>query len=329
MRFLRTNTATRVTVGPFLDKTDGVTPEVALTVTSEKLTLMVDTAGVPTLILDTAPTASGGANDMVHVTGDDAGFYDLELAAADVNYLGRAMLALTDAATHCPVFHEFMILPAMIYDAFILGTDTLQADVTQWLGTAAVTPSVAGVPEVDLTHVAGATTNVAALATNVDAILTDTADMQPKLGTPAGASVSADVAAVKVDTAAILVDTGTTLDGRIPAALVGGRMDSNLGAISGSTNGVAALQRSADAIVRCTVGAASTTTNIVTSACAPSGAVADQFKGRIVIFDANTTTTALRGQATDITASSNAATPELTVTALTTAPVSGDTFVIV
>ena len=97
MRFLRTNTATRVTVGPFLDKTDGVTPEVALTVTSEKLTLMVDTAGVPTLILDTAPTASGGANDMVHVTGDDAGFYDLELAAADVNYLGRAMLALTDS----------------------------------------------------------------------------------------------------------------------------------------------------------------------------------------------------------------------------------------
>jgi len=81
--------------------------------------------------------------------------------------------------------------------------------------------------------------------------------------------------------------------------------------------------------VRCTVGAASTTTNIVTSACSPSGAVADQFKGRIVIFDANTTTAALRGQATDITASTNAATPELTVTALTTAPASGDTFVIV
>jgi hypothetical protein len=39
------------------------------------------------------------------------------------------------------------------------------------------------------------------------------------LGTPAGASLAADVAAVKVDTAAILVDTGTTLDGRIPAAL--------------------------------------------------------------------------------------------------------------
>jgi len=193
------------------------------------------------------------------------------------------------------VRHTFMVVPANVWDS-LFGADALQVDVAQWLGTAAATPTVAGVPEVDLTHVAGATTNVAALATNVDAILTD---------------------------------TGTTLDGRIPAALVGGRIDANLGAISGSTNGVAALQRSADSIVRCTVGAASTTTNIVTSACSPSGAVADQFKGRIVIFDANTTTAALRGQATDITASTNAATPELTVTALTTAPASGDTFVIV
>jgi hypothetical protein len=68
-----------------------------------------------------------------------------------------------------------------------------KVDVDAWLGTAAATPTVAGVPEVDLTHVAGATTNVAALATNADAILTDTADMQPKLGTPAGASMSADI----------------------------------------------------------------------------------------------------------------------------------------
>lgn len=137
MRFLRTNTAVRLTVGPFLDKTDGVTPEVAITVTSCKLTFMVDDANVPTLVLDTAPTASGGANDMVHVTGDDSGFYDLELAAANVNYLGRAMLSLNDAATHCPVFHEFMILPAMIYDSLVLGTDRLDTNVTHMNDVAA------------------------------------------------------------------------------------------------------------------------------------------------------------------------------------------------
>ena len=150
MRFLRSNTAVRVTVGPAFDKTDGVTPEVALTVTSCKLTLMVDDGNVPTLVLDTNPTASGGANDMVHVTGDDAGFYDLELAAANVNYLGRAMLAITDAATHCPIFHEFMILPAAVYDSFVLGTDVMPADVTQWNGTNVASPATAGYPAVTL-----------------------------------------------------------------------------------------------------------------------------------------------------------------------------------
>ncbi len=141
MRYLRTNTAIRLTVGPFLDKTDGITPEVALTVTNCHLTLMVDTADVPTLVLDANATASAGSNDMVHVTNDDAGFYDLELTAAQLNYLGRALLSINDVATHCPVFHEFMLLPANVYDALVLGTDALQVhtnEITADLITAAV-----------------------------------------------------------------------------------------------------------------------------------------------------------------------------------------------
>jgi len=51
----------------------------------------------------------------------------------------------------------------------------------------------------------------------------------------AGANVAADIIAMKTDTAAILVDTGTTLDGRIPAALVGGRMDASVGAMAANT----------------------------------------------------------------------------------------------
>jgi len=81
-----------------------------------------------------------------------------------------------------------------------------------------------------------------------------------RLGAPAGASVSADVAAVKGDTAAILVDTGTTLqaelDGiqadtediqaRLPAALITGRMDANVGAMA--ANVLTATAINADAI---------------------------------------------------------------------------------
>lgn len=91
-----------------------------------------------------------------------------------------------------------------------------KVDVGAWLGTAAATPTVAGVPEVDLTHVAGATTNVAALATNVDAILTDTGTtLQAELDAieaavitnAAGVDIAADIIAIKAETASILTDT--------------------------------------------------------------------------------------------------------------------------
>jgi hypothetical protein len=144
MRFLKTNTATRVTVGPFLDKTDGITPETALTATNEHITLMVDDGGVPTLVIDANATASGGNNDMVHVTGDDAGFYDLELTAAQLNYVGRAMLSVNYVTDHCPVFHEFMILPAVVYDSLVGGSDNLQVDTVQVNGTAQTAGDIIG-----------------------------------------------------------------------------------------------------------------------------------------------------------------------------------------
>lgn len=130
MRFLRSNTATRVTVGPFYDKTTGTTPEVALTATNEKITFVVDDGGVPTLVIDANATASGGNNDFVHITNDDAGYYDLELTATQTNYVGRAVLSITYETDHLPVFHEFMIVPANVYDSFF-GTDLLDVNAEQ------------------------------------------------------------------------------------------------------------------------------------------------------------------------------------------------------
>lgn len=81
------------------------------------------------------------------------------------------------------------------------------------------------------------TSGLAKIATDVAAILVDTADMQPKLGAPAGASISADIAAVKSDTAAILVDTGTTLDGKIDDILTdtGTTLPATLSSMAGAT----------------------------------------------------------------------------------------------
>ena len=76
-----------------------------------------------------------------------------------------------------------------------------------------------------------------------------------------------------------------------------------------------------------TIGTGSTTTSLVTSSLDPSASATDQYKGRIVLFTKDTTSANLRGQGTDITASTSGGV--LTVSALSHAPVSGDTFVIV
>jgi hypothetical protein len=96
--------------------------------------------------------------------------------------------------------------------------------------------------------------------------------------------------------------------------------------VNGSASAASKFARAALGITTGTVGAASSTTSVVTSALDPAAAVADQFKGKILTFDSDTTTANLRGQSTDITASTSGGV--LTVTALTTAPASGDTFTI-
>lgn len=83
-------------------------------------------------------------------------------------------------------------------------------------------------------------------------------------------------------------------------------------------------------VIRGVVGPTSPTTSSFTpSSVSPSGSVSNQWVGRIIVFDNNTITAALRGQVTDITAATAAALPLLSFSDLTNAPVSGDTFVIV
>lgn len=134
-----------------------------------------------------------------------------------------------------------------------------------------------------------------------------TGDAFARLGAPVGASISADIAEVEGETDTLIAGVNVT-------------------SLNGDSTSAANIAKTTRAIGRATASGVPTTTSIPTSACTPAGAAADQFKTRIITFDADTTTTALRGQATDITASTNAATPTFTVTALTTAPVSGDTF---
>lgn len=143
-----------------------------------------------------------------------------------------------------------------------------------------------------------------------------TGDSFARLGAPAGASVSADIASIKTD-------TGTTIPGRLPAALTGaGNMKADTLAINGNTTSAAvlAILNGATVVYQGTVTGAVTTTTLIDSGL--TQADVDWWKGRIIIF-----TSVITLQATDITAF-DPVTDKLTFTALTQAP-TGATYVII
>ena len=161
---------------------------------------------------------------------------------------------------------------------------------------------------------------------------TETAlELAPSGTGASAATIAAAVWSESTRTLTAIDEDSTTLDLdatiRAAVGLASADLDTQLGDIA--TDAAAADIRGERTVCRGTVTTGASTTSIPTSAFTPAGAVADQFKGRIVIFDIDTATAALRGQATDITASSNSSTPTLTVTALNGTPASGDTFTIV
>jgi hypothetical protein len=137
--FLKQSTTHTVWIGPFVDDTDGKTAETALTISQADVRL--------------AKTGNAFAqkNDATACTHGENGYYDCPLNTTDTSTLGRLTLAVHEAGA-LPVRHDFVVLTAVMYDAFINGTDNFDVNVVQWLGTAAATPTVAGVPEVDVTH---------------------------------------------------------------------------------------------------------------------------------------------------------------------------------
>lgn len=127
MLFLRKDTVTTIIVGPFIDKTDGVTPEIALTVTNIDVELYLENmsriAFQPTL-------SGGGTHDMWRHSGDIGGWYKLELEAADVAQLGKLMVSFEDVAVFLPVYMSYMVLPQNVYDQFVLQDGTVLTELS-------------------------------------------------------------------------------------------------------------------------------------------------------------------------------------------------------
>ena len=153
-------------------------------------------------------------------------------------------------------------------------------------------------------------------------------------GAAGGLFIAGSNAATTVNITGNLSGSVGSVTGNVGGNVVGSvasvtaQVTANVAQINGSSTAAVNLSFTTTAVGRGTVAGSATTTSVTTSAMAPGGAgiVTDQFKNRIIMFDGATTTAALRGQGALISGNTSGATPTFTVSALTTAPASGDTF---
>lgn len=117
MKVLRRSTAVTIKLGPFLDSTDGVTPETALTLSQGDI-LLSKNYGAFAQKNDT----SSGTNDGTH------GWYGVPLNTTDTGTLGPLQISVNESGA-LPVFDFYMVVTSNLYDSMVLGTDFYHVDV--------------------------------------------------------------------------------------------------------------------------------------------------------------------------------------------------------
>lgn len=146
--YLKQSTAAQVIeLGPFVDDTDFKTAKTALTIANTDIKLRKHGGTTH------ANKTSGGATHIAN------GYYHATLDATDTDTVGQLDVHV-NATGALAVWVRFWVLEEAIFDALFAASaaafDASQrVDVGKWLGTAAATPTVAGVPKVDVTHFNG------------------------------------------------------------------------------------------------------------------------------------------------------------------------------
>lgn len=207
MKILKQSTAAVISFGPHLDKTDGNTLETGLVSALDHVStgIKLSKAGGALTIRHATVTAS---------TYDSYGNYLVTLDTTDTDTVGRLKIQYADNnTTALPVWDEYFVLPANVYDSLV-GSDLLQVDVTQLLGTAWLAPAVAGTPDVNAKQVGGTAQAAGDLATLTTAVKTKT-DYLPSAtaGAAGGVLIAGSNAATTFAT--LTVSGATTLTGAV------------------------------------------------------------------------------------------------------------------
>ena len=137
--WLKQSTAHTFELGPFLDSSDGATAEAALTIAATDV--YVSKAGAALAAKNDATALTG--------TGDALGYYPCPLNTTDTGTLGGLRV-------HChvsgalPVWQDFLVVPANVWNSLVAGSDYLQADTYQIAGVTAAATNQAAVAQICL-----------------------------------------------------------------------------------------------------------------------------------------------------------------------------------
>ena len=126
MRELKESTQIKVRIGPFVNVSDGATPETTVTLSAADQAELLKANGTATVDISAATWAA--------VAGAD-GWYDLTLTAAHTNTLGQLAVVIQDVSLALPVFAYFEVAAATYYDAKY-GTGAIKANLTEMGGVA-------------------------------------------------------------------------------------------------------------------------------------------------------------------------------------------------
>jgi len=144
MYHLRQGTAVTVPLGPFVDSTDGYTPETGLTIAYTDVRLSVNGGEF---------AAKHDTNGCTH---DEGGWYSCPLDSTDTANLGLLRLYV-EASGALPVWHDFAVIQSNVYDS-LYSTDKVQVDVVQVEGGDATDSLLAAITS-DSTKIAASQLN--------------------------------------------------------------------------------------------------------------------------------------------------------------------------
>jgi hypothetical protein len=115
MKILKQSTAVTIKLGPFVDATDGVTLENALTLTQADFLISKNFG------------AFAQKNDTSSGTYDAGGYYGVPLNATDTGTLGPLQIVVNESGA-MPVWDQYTVVPANVYDSLVSGVEWLAVD---------------------------------------------------------------------------------------------------------------------------------------------------------------------------------------------------------